>query len=46
LRASPALKAIVTIAIREGVSIKEVYLRGASDLTLRIARLQIEEEES
>ena len=44
MRASPALKAIVTVAIREGVSIKEVYLRGAQDLVLRIARMKIEEE--
>jgi hypothetical protein len=41
LQLDPELKAVVTIAMNEGISVQEVYKRGALDLSLRIARLSM-----
>jgi len=43
LSEDPILKAAVTTAINDGVSVAEVFDRGPEDLALRVARMQTKE---
>lgn len=42
LSEDPVLKAAVTIAINDGVSVAEVFARGPDDMALRVARMKME----